>query len=47
MAIIKIITTLLFISGFTGAILTYILLGIGKKSDENFKNIVGKTQKSK
>lgn len=47
MVIIKIITTILFISGFTGAVLTYILLGLGKKSDEAIENIVEKTQKSK
>lgn len=47
MAIIKIITTILFISGFTGAVLTYILLGIGKKSDEAIENLIQKSKKSK
>jgi hypothetical protein len=47
MAIIKIITTILLISGFTGAVLTYILLGLGKKSEKEMENIIEKPQKSK
>jgi hypothetical protein len=47
MAIIKIIITLLFTSGFTGAVLTYILLGIGKKSDKAIENLIQKSKKSK
>jgi len=47
MAIIKIITTILFISGFTGAVLIYILLGIGKKSDKAIENLIQKSKKSK
>lgn len=47
MVIIKIITIILFISVFIGAVLTCILLGLGKKSDEAIEDIIKKTQKSK